>query len=618
MSRILQLEEQIKQYSQAYYEGDSVISDEAFDALIDELRDIDPNHPLLHQVGWGYDVTQSNLKKVKHTYSKVGSLKKVKSAKATEKELGDAEAVKTPKIDGLTIMSYYVNGSFTRGVTRGNGFVGQDVTMKIKDKVVAHIEGFTGAIRGEFSLPISSWKEHYPDNPSPRNLAAGVANRKSVSDEELTRFRYTVYQVSGSNIDFKHKSEMMLWLKSVGFEDVIGYSFIKPSDCDPDMMKAELEKASIENDLMLDGWVLTHEDLEMDGTTVVSNQIAYKVENESAETVVKEIRWNLTRTGTYVPVAILEPTELSGATIRRASVYNAEYVESNKIGKGARVQIVRSGEIIPVVTKVIEPSDESLPTHTSTGEELVRVGVDLKLASADSQHLVKSRLMHWTDRIAPVDGLGEKMISKTFEELEINCIQDIYTKSHNFELLKLMDGFGESTTAKIEEMFKKLNEPITPKKFLVALGLPSLGGKSAEKLAEEVGISGIITGELENGRKIKGVSKTAIAGVIDNVDLITEIASMVVLDKSKPAESSTEEVKFVVAMTGKLEGGRKRSELQALVKKNGIGVGDVKEGTKYLITNNPDPTSSKGKKAKKLGVEIITEADFLSKYGLSY
>ncbi|AMM44941.1 DNA ligase [Bacillus phage SP-15] len=619
MSNTQVLESKIKELSQAYYGGQSVVTDETFDALVDELRKIDPGNPVLTQVGWGFDVSKSNLTKVTHTYGKVGSLDKVKSVRGVVKNLGEKNLIGTPKLDGLTVVAYYTNGIFTRGVTRGDGTTGQDVTYKIKDKVPAVIGEFTGAIRGEFILPLTNWKKFYPDAPSPRNTASGVINRKSVSDEELSRFEYIVYQVVGGNIAFDEKDDMLFWLKDAGFK-VVPFGVYPSLKCEPEYMKSEIDRMSKELDLPLDGMVLEDNLLvtENGNGRVIADQVAYKVQNDTAVARIKSIKWSLTRTGKYTPVAILEPTELSGATIRRASVYNAEYVEKHKLGAGALVTIVRSGEIIPVVLDVIEPSDEALPTHTEDGEPLVREGTDLKLASESSNHLTRARLIHWIERIGATDGIGGKVLDKVLEELGIDKIQDIYTKDYDVNSLHGLNGFGESTTGKVHEMFSKLKSPITPKRFLIALGLPSLAGSSAEKLIASVGLDGILEGKVTSSTKIKGVNKNAIGGIVSNIDLIKEIASLVKFKEVDPAPTTSQEVRFKVALTGKLNNGRKRSELEKLLKENGIGTGDVKSGTKYLITNNPDPTSSKGKKAKKEGIEIITEDAFLAKYNLSY
>lgn len=615
MNNLEILESKIKEYSQSYYSGSSVISDESFDALIDELRKLDPNNLILTSVGWGFDVSKSNLEKVAHTYGKVGSLGKVKSSEGVTKYLGDNPLVGTPKLDGLTVVTYYNNGILSRGVTRGNGTVGQDVTVKIKDKVPSIIEGFTGAIRGEFILPLGSWKEYYSDAPSPRNTASGVANRKSVSEEELDRFKYVVYQVVGSNKEFFYKQSMLNWLGNVGFEVTPSKVYLT-NQCTPEHMKSEIDDISEVLDLPLDGMVLTRDKVTMDDGEVVSEQIAYKVQNETAITRVESIDWNLTRTGKYAPVANLEAVELSGATIKKASVFNAEYVEKNRIGSGALVSIVRSGEIIPVVLEVLEPSSESLPTHTKDGYQLVRKGKDLILDESNSDHYTKAQLVHWVERVGAVDGIGGKVLKRVLDGLDIEKIQDLYTKDHDMSNLKGLEGFGLSTLDKVNAMFNKLNSPMTSQRFLSALGLSSLGSKSSSKLIDSVGIDFILDGKVVSGLKVKGVSKVAVSSIEDNIDLIREVHSLIKIKEDEPAEE--EEDSFKVSITGRLNEGRKRSVLEDLLKSKGISTGSVGNDTKYLITNNPDPSSSKGKKAVKLGVEIITESDFLERYNLNY
>ncbi|WJZ23560.1 NAD-dependent DNA ligase [Listeria phage LIS04] len=624
-SIVQKLVSDIKHYSQLYYEGSKdTISDEAFDSIIDQLRSLDPENPVLTQVGWGYDVSKSSLEKVPHRYIKVGSLDKVKSKNGVIKKLGNQTLVATPKLDGLTVVLYYVKGVLIRAVTRGNGKIGQDVTSKLSVLVDSHLvaaQNFTGAIRGEFILPLDNWKKYYSDSPSPRNVAAGVLNRKSVSESELELFKFVAYSVVASNLDHKSKVDSLAWMFNSCCFEVTPFKHYPIDMCTPENVKADIEEISNLTQYPLDGLVLTVDEFDdklEDGTIPVS-EIAYKVVSDTAISKIVKIEWSLTRTGLYTPVAVIEPVELSGATIKRASVYNAQFVQSQGLGVGATVEIVRSGEIIPVVSEVLESAEVSLPTETEDGTPLVLEGVHLAIdKEAGSSHMDKSRLMHWITSIASVDGLGSKLISRAVTHLGVSKISDIYTVDYDISSLSSLEGFGSSTLEKFNSMISQLKSPLTPKKFLSSLGLPSLAGSSASKIVDKYSIKDILDGALidSTGKlvKVPGVSKTAIKSIEDNLNMITEIYNLVEI-KDTPSEEV--EIQMTVAITGKLENGRKRQDLANLLKSNGIKVGDVKNSS-YLITNDPDPTSSKAVKARKLGVETITESEFMAKFNLEY
>lgn len=610
-NRVAELEKLIKEAAQAYYTGNSIMTDESFDALVEELRQLDPENELLKKVGWGFDVTKTNLQKVYHLYGLVRGLDKVKNLEGLMHFVGNeaSELVATPKLDGISIVVYYRNGNLVRALTRGDGVMGQDVTVKVKDKVPSTIPGFTGAVRGEFLLSLTNWKKFYPENPSPRNVAAGFANRAQFDENEVERFDFMVYSVVGMEGQYgiTTKQEMLEWLKSAGFKTV-PYEVKKVDWFTPENVKSLIEKFEKDTDFALDGLVLT---VPLIGHNqeghVMSKEVAYKVQREVATAKVVGINWNLTRTGKYVPIVKIEPTYLSGATITNITAFNAQFVEENKIGPGAVVTIVRSGEVIPVILEVLTPGEPQLPTHCEAcGQPLVRQGVDLVCTYEGCKHKESARLWTWVTQIGVVDGLGAATIGKVLEHFQILTIEDIYTKEFDFDSLYSLEGFGKSTVEKVVQMFDKLKGEIDPATFLVALSLPGLSWGSASKIVEKVGLEAVIEGKFDEIKKIKGMTYKVVEGLQKHHDLIKKIYGLVKIAKPKTSAIDESEVRGYVVVTGF----RSKEFDQWLIENKFVQQGSVTKKTNFLIAKDPNTTSSKAKKARELGIPIMTMDEF--------
>ncbi|PJZ19145.1 hypothetical protein CEW46_24655 [Bacillus cereus] len=619
-SRVSQLESDIKKYAQSYYEGDALISDEQFDSLVDELRAIDETNPILSKVGWGQEVDNIS-KKVKHKYGVVGSLGKVKSAEAVDKTFGDEIKTGTPKIDGISGVAYYVNGHFDVGVSRGDGTVGQDISDKIRSKVPQYVEGFTGAVRGEFYLSLSNWKKYYSDNPSPRNVAAGVCNRNEVSDEELSRFGFIVYKVTaieslaGDDIDFfRSKYQTLSWLKKVGFDTVTKHNIARNVKLTPELVTEQINASIEDYDIPLDGWVITKDaisigDIIGDSGIIKYKEVAYKVEGEKAETTIKNLLWKLTRTGKLSVVAQIEPTKLSGATINRATCYNASFVKSMNLGVGAKIEIIRSGEVIPVITRTIEPVEVQLPTECPTCHtELEMVGADLRCMNSSCESRSSSRLWNWLTTVGAVDGLGAFGYSTFIEYFKVDDIKDLYLRDFNLDELRSVSGVGDSVIDGLSEMMNKIKSPIDQKAFLVGLSIKDLGGSSANKIITEVGLDAVLSEEWDKLRSIKRMNKNVISGLQDNIQLVKDLAQLVIFKEvEKVEEVDPSSIKGHFVMTGFRD-----KEFSAKLKELGyIEQGGVNNDTTHLLVKDKSKSSSKTKKAISLGVPIMTKDEFI-------
>lgn len=357
MNKVTELENKIKYYAQKYYEGNPEVSDEVFDGLISELRELNPDSEVLNKTGWGYEPKVGE--KFEHKYQEMGSLPKTREWKGIPDTFKDGTAVCiSQKLDGLSAVAYYEDGNFVQGLTRGNGRVGIDITDKMSGMVPSYIEGFTGAVRGELIIPVENWKtmkESNPDLISSRNTAAGIINRKEITDD-LRYVHFCVYKVVGctGELPFKNVLEMREFLKENFIHTVTTEFPVLESEDFWNLHSEYTFERMKEKGYEIDGLVLTKNNFSVDeNEAVIYTEYAYKFKSETANVEVLGIEWNLSRLGALKPVVLVEPTELSGCIIKRVTANNARYVVDNKIKVGSRVRITRSGEVIPYIIEVL-------------------------------------------------------------------------------------------------------------------------------------------------------------------------------------------------------------------------------------------------------------------------
>lgn len=359
---IEELEYKIRYYAEKYYAGEPEISDELFDSLVDQLRQLKPDSKVL-TTGWGFEVKGN---KVKHKYSHIGSLDKCKTYEEIPDRFKYKKVFISPKLDGLSAVAYYENGKLVKGITRGNGEYGQDITDKLKIILGAEIvdKTFTGAVRGELIISDSNWEllqdKYGKDNMiAPRNYAAGVINRKELS-EDLEYIDLVVYKIVGQESeDLKsNRQEVLDWLQ-INFKHAIPTCFLPElNNSSWDTYHEDIFKEFRKLGYGLDGLVLTDEYVPFDKNTnaYMWNEVAFKFASETVDTIVKCVKWNLTKTNRLVPIVEFDPVQLSGAVIERATGHNAEFIYVNKITPGTRIVVCRSNEVIPYIMDVI--SDE--------------------------------------------------------------------------------------------------------------------------------------------------------------------------------------------------------------------------------------------------------------------
>lgn len=593
-----------------YYNGKTCVPDEVFDKWIEELRAIDSTNPILTSVGWGYDVTTCNLQEYPHLNYLTGIANKPRVAKT---EILPSGKVKTPKMDGGSAELQYVDGKLMRALTRGNGEVGLDCTSKM-----IHAQGviidlgikYTGNVVGEFVISDEDLPS-FTESTSQRNVPNGLLSRNYASPEDCNKFSFIAYKIGKSTThQFKSRIEILDFLKSLGFLTVSyimgAISYQEAIDC--------LRFIGGKH-YLLDGIVCDSTKIIMQPSGVITyvDEVAYKTVNETAHVKVKRIDWNLTRTGKLVPTVVTESVLLSGANVSRALGHHAKNILESGIDAGATIEIVRSGEVIPYIYGVDSPVEVRLPqVCPDCGAPLTWSGVNLVCRNPECSGQNYSNLYHWISNLANTDNLGGSLISAFIEFYDISEIPDFY-KDYDLEVMSNMDGIGSAKIKVLKQALDNLKKPHSIENYLIALNIPGLSWESARKIVDGTSIRAEIaesyfSDEFEMQiRYLKGVNQPTKDNLLKNWGKIVDTYQYMNIEEPQAEDSSEDDNRIKVCITGKLEFGTKSKFYQKYSDK--IVEADVKS-CDYLIAN-ADKGSSKYKTAEKLGKTIITEEDFI-------
>lgn len=637
----------IKECSQLYYStGTSPLSDAQFDALLEEERKEIPDSPLLG-VGHGYDILKDARAKQKfpHKYGIVGSLDKCHNYSELPKQFKQSgPKTASLKLDGLSCVMYYRNGVMYKALTRGQVVdgvsLGIDITEKVAqiapDYLVIPDKQFTGAVRGEILMSYSNfgtYSKSHPEASNARNSAAGLIGKIGV-DEDLEYLDIIVYNIIGHErpegpinisqdsltgkdpeISTRNAVELIWLLINFDPNNVVPCKSIEFNE-ESFMSTMEELKQEWYNKYPADGIVITMPNVIVDeNNAVIHSAVAFKFKAESKETTITGIEWNLSKTKYLVPTLLVEPIELSGATVQRCAGCNAKMVEDNGWGIGAKVEMLRSGEVIPYIDRTIEPATPDIPTTCPVcGAELIRDGVHIKCPNPDCSDIQIQDLLVWCNNIAPIDGLGDTLKIKFFEEFGIKSIEDIYSQDVIVKrLLTREEGAQKSLFCQVIDKLTVIcdspNIPIIS--ALKALNIPRLGDATAELLSHHPeDIKKLMNGEIPDNLayKIGNANAESIIKHADKFKRLNYISRNLIFE-----DNSSNNSRIKVAITGSLSVPRKQFE--QLLNNNGFTLGDITKDTKYLIAD-ASSTSSKYTKALKLNIPIISEAEFRKKYNL--
>ena len=625
VKRISELEKLIEKYQASYYNGEAEISDAEFDKLWDELKSLDSANPILHKVG----ADSGNFQKAPHVMP-MGSQEKAASPEeflAWTKKHDYSEYLVEYKLDGASLELQYADGIFLRAVTRGDGTVGDVITANAKKMqgVVQELkEKFTGGIRGEVIMTHQVHEKFFSDKANCRNAANGLMKRKDGGgSENLTLITYDVWASEGKQ-PFNDEEGKLDFLQRNGF-NVVPLKICKSTQEVIDYRSSVMELRK-KLDYDIDGLVVKeravdHEDALRDRP---DRQIAFKFSLEEAVSIVRNIEWNETG-ATYTPVAVFDPVDLNGTTVKRASLVNPNLIRALNVKIGSHVVVVKRGEIIPKIVSVL-PEQENLPPVkipekcACCGTALIDEGTRLFCPNKNCEKRILHQLLKWIN-VIDIRDLGETLITSLFETKKVRSISDLYSltiadlvpyflNSESMEKEKKSLG-AEKVFASIQSRRK-----ISLAKFIAGFDIEGIGETVVETL---------IAGGFNTLQKIFDAKEEEIAGVYRFAETLAHTLVEGIQENKEEMQSLVSSGTLSVvegAAQGKLAGksfcftgelSMKRQDAQNLVKQNGGAVkSSVVKGLSYLVTNDTSSGSSKNKKAMELGIPVIDEKEFLA------
>lgn len=643
LERMKELVTLLNQAGRAYYQEDrEIMSNREYDRLYDELTAIEQesgitlaNSPTIHV---GYEVL-SELAKEEHA-SPMLSLDKTKDVETLADWLGNKKGILSWKMDGLTVVLTYRNGTLEKAVTRGNGEIGEVITNNAR--TFRNIPGripYTGelVVRGEAVIKYSDFEkinagieEGEAKYKNPRNLCSGTVrqlNNQITAERNVHFFAFNLVEAAG--VDFHNSlEERFRFLSQMGF-DVVEYE-----DVYQDTIRAAVQGFSNRiqnNDFPSDGLVLAYDDLAYGKSLGVTakfprDSIAFKWADELAVTHLRYVEWSPSRTGLINPVAVFEPVELEGTSVSRASLHNISILEGLAMGEGDEITVFKANMIIPQVAENRSRSGTvRIPEHCPAcgAPTEIRQVNDVRSLYCTNEFCSAKRLKlfsHFVSRNAMnIEGLSEATIEKFLEEGFLTDLYDIYRLEPYRMQIEVLEGFGarsyENLCASIEA-----SRTTTLSRFLYGLGIMNIGVATAKLICRHFqnNLAAIQTAGVEDLVAIEGIGEIIAESFVayfqneENQRRIQELQKEIHFEQEE-ADSDNQifqGISFVI--TGSMNHYPNRDALKEVIEARGGKVtGSVTSKTGYLINNDVTSNSSKNKKAKELGISIISEETFM-------
>lgn len=643
--RMKELVELLNAASKSYYAQDKeVMSNFEYDKLYDELENLEKETGVIlansPTVQVGYEAVEE-LPKDRHEQPML-SLGKTKSREELQEWVQDKTALLSWKLDGLTVVLTYSEGKLAKAVTRGNGEVGEVVTNNAKVfKNIPLSIPFKGnlIVRGEAVITYSDFarineeiSEEEAKYKNPRNLCSGSVRQLNSEVTAQRNVRFFVYNlVSADGVTFENsKIKQMDFLKEQGFE-VVEWRKVNRENIIDNI--SYFEKAIETYDIPSDGLVLTYDDIaygESLGRTAKfpRHSIAFKWADEIRKTTLKEIEWSPSRTGLINPVAIFEPVELEGTTVSRASVHNISVLRSLKLGIGDRITVYKANMIIPQIAENLTQSDSvEIPDKCPVcGADTVisQIG-DAQMLYCENPQCEVKKIKSFTLLVSRdalnIGGLSEATLEKFIAKGYIHEYADLFHLDRYKEEIIEMDGFGEKSYQNLADSIEKARNTTLPR-LLYGLGIANIGVANAKMLCRQYhyDLERLLSADEEELSEIEGVGEVIAAAFRsyfedkNNRERVDHLLNELHIEEVEEEEEQTLNGKVFV-VTGSLNHFASRNELKEEIEKRGGKVtGSVTGKTDCLINNDITSGSGKNKKAKELGVTIITEEEFLKKY----
>lgn len=629
--------------SRAYYqESREIMTNYEYDKRYDRLLELEKmtgvtlaDSPSIHV---GYEVL-SDLPKENHE-SPMLSLDKTKDVSALQTWIGNHTGLLSWKLDGLTIVLTYRDGELFKAVTRGNGITGEVITNNAKVfKNIPHRIPYRGelVLRGEAVIKYSDFEKINASIDSvdakyknPRNLCSGSVrqlNNEITSKRSVFFFAFTLVR-QNPDIETNSRKEQMEWLQSQGFETV-EYKIVNKENIEDTVLwfSEHIET----NDLPSDGLVLTFDDIAYSrslGATAKfpRDSIAFKWADETEKTHLLEVEWSASRTGLINPVAIFEPVQLEGTTVSRASIHNVSIVESLQLGLGDELLVYKANMIIPQISENLTRSGTlEIPSLCPVCHQPTKIlkENDVKVLTCpnpecEAKHIKRLTLFVSRDAFN-IEGLSEATLEKFVQKGFIQSLEDIFHLDRYKDKIIGMEGMGEKSYTNLIQAIEK-SKKIPTARFIYSLGISGVGLSNAKLICRyfKDDIQAIMSASEEDMTAIEGIGPVIaknFEAFFSNEKSRKEADALlkeIQLEKEEISEDSKifEGKTFVI--TGSVHHFSNRNALKSLIEsKGGKVAGSVSSKTHYLINNDAESTSSKNKKARELGIPILTEDDFL-------
>ena len=642
VTRMKELVQKLNEAAKAYYQEDrEIMSNREYDALYDELEQAEKITGIVladsPTVRVGYEAVDA-LPKETHE-SPMLSLDKTKDREVLRGFIGNHKTLLSWKMDGLTIVLTYENGELQKAVTRGNGIVGEVITnnarvfrnipLKIAYQGRLVLRGEAIITYSDFERINNSIEEVDAKYKNPRNLCSGSVRQlnNQITAERNVRF-YAFALVSAQDVEMHNSREFQMeWLRTQGFE-VVEYRVVTSENLD-EVMDYFAEKI-VTNDFPSDGLVALYDDIaygESLGSTAKfpRNAFAFKWADEVRETTLREIEWSPSRTGLINPIAVFDPVELEGTTVSRASVHNVSIVKDLKLGIGDTIQVYKANMIIPQIAENLTQSGnlEIPDTCPVCGQEAkIICENDVEALYCMNPDCVAKKIKAFTLFVSRdamnIDGLSEATLEKFIAKGFIHNFGDIFEIEKYRDEIVTMDGFGEKSFDNLISSIEKAKDT-TLAKVIYSLGISNIGLSNAKIICRyfDDDLDKIRSAKEEEISAIDGIGPV-IAGSLtkyfakpENNQKVDHLMGYLHIVKEEKADNQIFAGKNFV-ITGSLERFSNRGEAKNLIESLGGKVtGSVTGKTNYLINNDVNSNSSKNKKARELGIPILSEEDFL-------
>jgi DNA ligase (NAD+) len=604
--------------SAAYYGGgDELMSDTAFDALRDELKSLEPDHPFFSEVG--APEHRDKVALLMHMGSQ-NKAKDVAEFKEWYDKHGQPEVLISDKLDGSSMEVVYEGGALVRVATRGDGKTGMDITRNGRLwsglPLTVSVHGRL-IVRGEAQLSVALWQEHFPDKANPRNAGNGIV----VADVEQERNRHIAFHAFDlvhPDRSFSRQSEKFVALTDLGFQVS---RHVLAADWDAvQAVRTRYEQDRAELPFEIDGMVVAIDDLAVqeelgysDGGTRPKGQIAWKFDTDKAETEVLDITNSIGHTGKIIPTATLAPVRLAGTTVTHCLLNNFDYIAEMNINIGDLVEVEKGGDIIPHINRVIEKRSEGPfpPPSDWKGYPLVKDGTAWKVVDEDCPDLTYQRIRNWIKKTG-IKQLGETALMAMMDAGLVRDIADLYSLDEEaVAALEVGNGvIGTNAGKIIAEVAKTTNMPLAT--FIGSLSIKHLGRARAELLGfhsiDEYFETPLVGKPISDvGTYSAEIAEEVQASLEKRRDIIESLRPFITFEAPKAVVADG-------ALSGKtfcFSGVRLKGEVKERFEaQGGMDLGKVNKDLDYLVVKDPTSTSSKVKKAQGLGIPVIDLDEF--------